>query len=39
MISFVLLVAVFQFDPGFQEDSNLPFSESDEEEVNDTDGE
>jgi hypothetical protein len=32
-----LYATVFQFDPGFQEDPNQPFSESDEE-VIDTDG-
>jgi hypothetical protein len=31
------LDAVFQYDPGFQEDPSQPFSDSDDE-VNDTDG-
>lgn len=32
-------ILVFQYDPGFQDDpSELPFSESDEEQQHDTDG-
>jgi len=34
---FVLMCAVFQYDPGFQEDPSQPFSDSDDD-INDTDG-
>ena len=33
----MLLVLVFHYDPGFQEDPSQPFSDSDDD-VNDTDG-
>jgi len=33
----LLMCLVFQYDPGFQEDPNQPFSDSDDD-VNDTDG-